>query len=147
VSLPANATILAFDFGTRRIGVAVGNTILRTAQPLATLSITRDDAHALTAIRQLVEQWQPELLVVGLPVHADGTPHAMTRRARRFARDLENEFARPVRLVDERYTTAAAAASLRESRAGRAGRAVRDELAAQAILQAFLDEPDEQRDP
>ena len=80
----APATVLAFDFGTRRIGVAVGNTITRTAQPLTTVSAS-DARERLAAIADLVTQWQPQMLVVGVPVHADGTPHAMTARARDFA--------------------------------------------------------------
>jgi len=80
-------TVLAFDFGTRRTGVAVGNTLTRSAQPLATIEAEGDDAR-LAAIAPLVAEWQPQALVVGVPVHADGTPHAMTARALRFAQQL-----------------------------------------------------------
>ena len=80
-----DATILAFDFGTRRIGVAMGNTLTRTAHPLTTLATSRA-AQRLDGIAALIEEWCPAQLVVGLPVHADGTPHAMTARAQRFAR-------------------------------------------------------------
>jgi putative Holliday junction resolvase len=132
-------TVLAFDFGTRRTGVAVGNTLTRGAQPLTTLDVDRDDER-LTAIAKLVAEWQPQALVVGIPVHADGTPHAMTARARRFARALEARFALPVAEADERHTTAIAKSALNDSRAGRAGRAQRDALAAQLILQGWLDE-------
>lgn len=135
-----DATVLAFDFGTRRIGVASGNTLLRIAHPLATidapLAATRFDA-----IGALVAQWRPARLIVGLPVHADGTPHAMTARARTFARELEARFAVPVALVDERWTSEAAAQALRGAGyGGRAGRARRDEAAARIILQAWFDE-------
>ncbi|HVO90988.1 MAG TPA: Holliday junction resolvase RuvX [Casimicrobiaceae bacterium] len=143
MTLPADATILAFDFGTRRIGVAVGNTMLRIARPLLTLELKSNSADAIDAIAPLVEEWSPALLVVGLPVHADGTAHDMTAKARRFAQRLEIAFARPVRLVDERYTTAAAASELDAREAGRAGRFVRDQLAAQLILQAYFDSPDD----
>jgi putative Holliday junction resolvase len=134
---PADATVLAFDFGTRRLGVAVGNTIVRVAHPLATIdgevAATRFDA-----IAALIDKWQPDLLVVGVPVHADGTEHEMTQRARRFARQLEGRFKLPVAEVDERYTSQAAASALRGS--GRRGRGRRDEVSAQLILQGYFDE-------
>jgi putative Holliday junction resolvase len=135
----ADLTVLAFDFGTRRIGVAVGNTILRTAQALATIDDERTDAR-FARIAALVDEWRPGLLVVGIPVHADGTDHAMTERARRFARQLEGRFRLPVAHADERYTTEEAAAQLAARRSGRRGRDERDALAAQIILQGWFDE-------
>jgi len=135
----APATVLAFDFGTRRIGVAVGNTITRTAQPLTTVSAT-DARERFAAIADLVTQWQPQMLVVGVPVHADGTPHAMTARARDFADDLATRFAISVHLADERHTTALAQSALDAAGAGRKGRAARDEIAAQIILQGWFDD-------
>jgi putative holliday junction resolvase len=138
-----DATVLAFDFGTRRIGVAFGNTLTRVAHPLTTI----DEPHAGTrfdAIAALIDEWQPAQLVVGLPVHADGTPHAMTARARGFARELESRFALPVALVDERWTSEVAAQDLRAAgRGGRSGRAKRDEASARIILQAWLEEQHE----
>lgn len=131
--------VLAFDFGTRRTGVAVGNTLTRSAQPLTTLDADTDDVR-LAAIAELVSEWRPQSLVVGIPVHADGTPHKMTARAERFALDLESRFALPVARADERHTTRLAQAALNASRAGRGGRAQRDALAAQLILQGWLDE-------
>ena len=131
--------VLAFDFGTRRTGVAVGNTLTRSAQPLATLEADTDDAR-LAAIATLVAEWRPQALVVGVPVHADGTPHAMTARAERFAQALEARFALPVARADERHTTQLAQSALTGARAGRGGRAQRDALAAQLILQGWLDE-------
>jgi len=136
----ANATVLAFDFGTRRIGVAVGNTLIRFAEPLVTIEADAPGT-ALAAIAALVSQWQPGQLVVGLPTHADGTPHAMTSRAQAFARSLETRFGLPVARVDERWTTAIAQDRLNASRSGRNARALRDEVAAQVILQAWFDEP------
>lgn len=135
-----DATVLAFDFGMRRIGVASGNTLIRVAQPLATIDAPQA-AMRLGAIGALIAQWQPAQLIVGLPVHADGTPHAMTARARRFARELESRFAVPVALVDERWTSEAATQALRAAGyGGRAARARRDEAAARIILQAWFDE-------
>jgi len=138
-----NATVLAFDFGTHRIGVAVGNSLIRFAQPLVTIA-GDSDTTTLAAIAALVNEWQPQQLVVGLPLHADGTPHAMTAKARDFARELGTRFGLPVALVDERWTTEVAQDHLKRERGGRQGREHRDEIAAQLILQAYFD--DEQRD-
>jgi putative holliday junction resolvase len=133
-------TILAFDFGTRRIGVAVGETTLGLAHPLATIDADSDDER-LAAIAALVREWQPTLLVVGLPMHADGTPHAMTARAQKFARWLEARFRLAVDLVDERYTTEAATTALADAGVGeRRHKPLRDQVAAQIILQAYLDQ-------
>jgi putative holliday junction resolvase len=133
-------TILAFDFGTRRIGVAVGETTLGLAHPLATIDADSDDER-LAAIAALVREWQPALLVVGLPMHADGTPHAMTARAQKFARRLEIRFGLTVDLVDERYTTEAATTALADAGVGeRRHKPLRDQIAAQIILQAYLDQ-------
>jgi putative Holliday junction resolvase len=136
------ATVMAFDFGTRRIGVAVGNTITRAAAPLTTIELT-DDAARMAAIGALVAAWAPARLVVGVPVHADGTAHAMTARARAFAQQLGEHFALPVVHVDERYTTEIAQQMLDESAMPRTRhRAVRDQVAAQVILQSWFDDPD-----
>ncbi len=135
-----DAIVLAFDFGTRRVGVAIGNTLTRGARALTTLENTVQSS-LLDRIAALVEEWHPSQLVVGLPVHADGSPHAMTRRAKRFARELETRFALPVALVDERWTTQSAKDALRNAgRGDRTARAARDETAATIILQAWLDE-------
>src|SRR5919109_555664 len=97
----ANATVLAFDFGTHRIGVAVGNTLIRFAQPLVTIAAER--ATMMAMIGALVTEWRPAELVVGLPLHADGTPHRMTEKAKRFANELREHFGLPVIHVDERW--------------------------------------------
>lgn len=137
---PANpGTVLAFDFGTRRIGVAVGNTVTRTARALTTVSGTTQDAR-LEAIAALVAEWQPQFLLVGVPVHADGTPHAMTARAQGFARELTSRFGIEVALADERHTTELAQSALDQAGAGRKGRPLRDAMAAQLILQGYLDD-------
>lgn len=103
--MPANApfTLLAFDYGTRRVGVATGNTLLRQAQPLKTLTAEGDARFG--AIAGLISEWQPAALVVGVPFHPDGAAHDNTLRARRFARQLHGRFKLPVHEVDERYTT------------------------------------------
>jgi putative Holliday junction resolvase len=138
-----DATVLAFDFGTRRIGVAVGNTLTRRAHPLATIAAERTDAR-IQAIAALITEWQPGMLVVGLPTHADGTEHDTTQRARRFARQLDARFGLPIAMVDERWTSEAAQSALAETGiTGRKGKAVRDQVAAQLILQSWFDEQDD----
>ena len=139
-SAPPAGTVLAFDFGTRRIGVAVGDVRLGLAHPLTTIE-NASTVQQLDAIGTLIAEWKPALLVVGLPTHADGEPHAMTACARRFARQLEGRFALPVTLCDERFTTHGAAAALREAGArGAKRKSARDRIAAQLILQAYFDQ-------
>jgi len=99
---------LAFDYGTRRVGVAVGNSLLRQGQPLKTLALQGEAR--FQAIGALLREWQPAELVVGVPCHPDGAEHENTRRARRFGRQLQGRFGLPVREVDERYTTTEALA-------------------------------------
>lgn len=124
----APSSFLAFDFGTKRIGVAAGNSLTRAATPLATIAGVGDAR--FTAIERLIAQWQPEALVVGVPFHPDGAEHDNTRRARRFARQLHGRFGLPVHEVDERYTTTEAI--------GRGARDL-DAAAAAIILEQFLD--------
>lgn len=132
-------TVLAFDFGQRRIGVAVGSLELGLAHPLATIN-NRDTGECFTSIAQLIEEWAPVLLLVGLPTHADGTEHEMTGRSRRFARRLAGRFGIKTVLVDERYTSVDASAALQEAGVkGRKQKSVLDQVAAQLILQTFFD--------
>jgi putative Holliday junction resolvase len=131
------ATVLAFDFGTRRIGVAVGTTITRSARALATIDAADQDVRN-AALARVIGEWQPALMVVGIPVHADGTPHAMTERARRFGDELVQRFGIPVEYADERHTSELARMALAGQ--GREGRHKRDAVAAQIILQAWLDD-------
>jgi putative holliday junction resolvase len=138
---PRHGTVLAFDFGTRRIGVALGNTMLRTAHPLTTIA-GEAKAARFAAIDALLAEWQPVLLVVGRPVHADGAAHDMTARAERFARQLAGRSGLPVARVDERHTTREASARLiAEGVRGEARKAVQDQVAAQLILQTWFDRP------
>lgn len=109
-------TILAFDYGARRIGVAIGNTITRTARPLHTVS-EEVTARRFARIGALLNQWHPDSLVVGRPVHPDGTPHQVTVAAERFARQLNGRFGLPVDLVDERYSTVEARGRRRDEQA------------------------------
>lgn len=119
--------LLAFDFGTRRVGVASGNTWLGCAQPLRT--VAAEGEARFDAIARLIKEWQPDALVVGVPFHPDGAAHDNTLRARRFARQLHGRFRLPVHEVDERYTTTEALA---------AGAADADAAAATIILDQYL---------
>jgi len=123
----SDCSFLAFDFGLRRVGVASGNTITRTASPLGT--VAEPGAARFDAIGRLIAQWQPDALIVGVPFHPDGQPHDNTERARRFARQLHGRFHLPVHEVDERYTTTEAHA---------AGAADVDAVSAAIILEQFL---------
>ncbi len=96
--------VLAFDFGTKRIGVAVGQSITATAQPLATLN-TRDGAPPWDMIQQYLKEWQPQILVVGLPLNMDGSEQDLTQMARRFANRLHGRFQIQVEMQDERLTS------------------------------------------
>jgi putative Holliday junction resolvase len=109
-SAMTEAIVLAFDFGERRTGVAIANTLTRAARPLATIDAASNSSR-WDAIEALVEEWQPSAFVIGVPRHPDGTPHAMTARCERFARQLEGRYARPVARVDERYSSAVSGAS------------------------------------
>lgn len=118
-------TILAFDFGEKRIGVAVGNTITKTTEALKIVQEKNQD-EKFKAIENLIEEWQPQLLVVGLPTHPDGAEHEMTLKAKRFGNQLHGRFQKEVVWVDERYTSV----SVQDGN---------DALAAQLILQQYLD--------
>jgi len=134
-------TLLAFDFGTKRIGIAVGNTLLRQASPLTTIADEKTDAR-FARIEALLKEWQPSALVVGLPGNDDGTPHELTALCRRFANRLKGRFKLPTILLDERYTSLAASAQLKEEGIyGMKQKTLIDQYAAQQILQAYFDEP------
>ena len=123
-------TVLAFDFGLKRIGVAVGNTLLRQSQPLAVIVAPTNDAK-FAAIAAVLHEWQPSRCVVGLPLHPDGAEHEMTLRCRRFANQLHGRFAIETALVDERYSSAVLEAKRGE---------LIDSRSAAIILQQYLDE-------
>ncbi len=123
-------TVLAFDFGLKRIGVAVGEPELRTAHPLAAVSRFEE-------IQSLIAQWQPAALVVGKPTSAQGEPHRMTRQAEDFARRLERRFKLPVARVDERFSSLEAGSRLRGTRASKSAI---DSVAAQLLLEQYFDE-------
>lgn len=106
-----NQTILAFDFGTRSIGCAIGQSITGTAQALAAFK-AQDGIPNWEAIEKVIQEWQPNLLVVGLPLNMDGTEQPLTQRAKKFANRLSGRFKLPVQLQDERLTTVEARAEI-----------------------------------
>lgn len=138
---PLKDTILAFDFGTKRIGIATGNALLHRANPLTTIDDEKTDAR-FAKIEALLDEWQPSALIVGLPCNDDGTPHELTALCRRFANRLKGRFNLPVILVDERYTSHSASAQLDEQGVhGKKQKTLIDQYAAQQILQAYFNEP------
>ena len=126
----ATGTVLAFDFGLKRIGVAVGNTLIQQAQALMIIEAPTNDAKFI-AIEKIIKDWQPILCVVGLPMHPDGASHEMTVRCQRFANQLHGRFGVEVTLVDERYTSAVLHA--------KQGERIDDQSAA-LILQQYFDQ-------
>ena len=122
-------TIFAFDFGVKRIGVAMGNTMIRQAEPVKVIAAI-DNATRFADIQALLDEWKPARLVVGLPTHPDGAEHEMTARARKFANQLHGRFNLPVELVDERYSSVVISAKRGE---------VIDDRAAAIILQQYFD--------
>ena len=118
--------ILAFDFGEKRIGVAVGNTFTKTSEPLKIIE-EKNQQDKFKAIEELIQDWQPQILVIGLPKHPDGAEHEMTQKAKRFGNQLHGRFQKKIAWVDERYTSVSVEGG-------------NDALAAQLILQQYLDQ-------
>lgn len=129
MSCDAIDTILAFDFGLKRIGVAIGNSMICQAKPLSVITATANEPK-FAAIDSLIKEWGASRIVVGLPSHPDGTEHEMSARCRRFANQVHGRFNLPVELVDERYSSAVIAAKRGE---------VIDDRAAAIILQQYFD--------
>jgi putative Holliday junction resolvase len=125
-----SGSLLAFDFGLKRIGVAVGNTVTRQAQALTIIDAPSNDAK-FAQISELIKDWQPVLCVVGLPMHPDGTAHEMTQRCQRFANQLHGRFGVQTVLVDERYSSAVLDA--------KQGQRI-DDQSASIILQQYFDQ-------
>jgi len=132
-------TVLAFDFGERRIGVAVGEHLIQSANPLTTIDDESNDVR-FANIQALIQEWQPSLLVVGMPLSLDGTETEMTQLCKKFARRLNGRFNLPVALIDERYSSAEASQMLNESGIrGRSQKEMLDQVAAQTILRSYFD--------
>jgi putative holliday junction resolvase len=128
-------TLLAFDFGTRRVGVAIGNDLTDSARALAIIDTPVTDRR-FAAIEALIREWQPDRLVVGLPTDEDGGETDRTRRATRFANQLRGRFGLPVELVDERFSSREAQAIIASAGGDPADD---DGVAAEVILRQYLD--------
>jgi putative Holliday junction resolvase len=134
-----SGTVLAFDFGERRIGIAVGEHLINSANPLTTIDNESNEVR-FAAITQLVNEWQPKLLVVGLPLSLDGSETDVTQLCKKFARRLNGRFNLPVIMIDERYSSTEASQLLNETGIrGRAQKAMLDQVAAQTILRSYFD--------
>jgi putative Holliday junction resolvase len=133
-------TFLGFDFGSRHLGIAVGSSATGTARPLGSAPV-RAGIPDWAVLDRLVKEWQPAALIVGLPLNMDDSENDMTRAARRFGQRLHARYNLPVQWVDERLTSVDAKNALVEARVPwKQRRAQVDKLAAQNILQAYLDE-------
>ncbi len=138
--MTAPRTILSFDFGLRRIGVAVGQDVTGSASPLGIVA-NRDNVIDHDRIAEFVAEWRPTMLVVGMPAHADGTPSEMQEHVRAFIEELER-YGLPIETVDERYTSIEAERVLKEARAagtrGRISKDMIDSAAAVFIAERYL---------
>jgi putative Holliday junction resolvase len=132
-------TLIGFDFGSRRIGVAVGETVTRIASPLGAIEGEANEAR-FEAIGRIVDEWRPAGFVVGRPRHSDGSEHAVAKLAEKFGRRLEARYKVPVMYVDETLTSAEAESTLRQTRTRPGTKSDVDAMAATLILQSFLDE-------
>jgi putative Holliday junction resolvase len=134
-----SGTVLAFDYGLRRVGVAVGEAALGIAHPLMVIKGGTGD-ETWEQVAELVGEWRPCAFVVGMPAHDDGRHHHLAGAVNRFSKQLSRRFGLPVHLIDERFSSSEAASNLREAGVrGRAQKPHLDAFAATAILQAWLD--------
>jgi putative holliday junction resolvase len=136
-----SGTVIGFDFGAKRIGLAVGETSTRIANPLGAIEAEANEAR-LREIDRIVAEWHPVAFVVGEPHHADGSEHQVAKLAGKFARRLAARYGIPVVMVDETLTSATAEAQLRDTRTRAPRKSDVDALAAAIILQSYLDEPE-----
>lgn len=139
IQLSFEGTVLGFDFGLKRIGVASGEHMLGIAHPLTTLNVeSNEDRFKL--IEELIKEWSPSTLVVGLPLSLDGEEHEVTALCHKFARRMDGRFGLPIVMIDERLSSAEASQSLKElGIAGRKQKPMLDQIAAQLILQSYFD--------
>ena len=139
IQLSFTGTALGFDFGLKRIGVASGEHMLGIAHPLTTLNAESNDDR-FNQIAELIEEWKPSTLVVGLPLSLEGEEHEVTLLSKKFARRLDGRFNLPVVMIDERLSSAEASQSLNEvGIKGRQQKPILDQIAAQVILQSYFD--------
>lgn len=142
--LVTQGTVLAFDFGEQRIGVAMGEHMLGVANPLTTIDNESNEIR-FAQINTLITEWQPKVLVVGLPLSEEGSEHEMTALAKKFARRLDGRFGIPVVMIDERFSSAEASQTLKAMGVkGRKQKPLIDQVAAQHILQSYFDSVNEE---
>jgi len=132
-------TLLGFDFGEQRIGIAVGQTLTNSVTPLVTLKAIKQKPD-WAGIEAIIKEWQPDRLIVGLPLHMDGTEQDITQRAKRFGNQLKGRYNLPVEWVDERLTSHEAESMLQERGKNRSNKNDIDKIAAGLILQSWLEQ-------
>lgn len=138
-------TILGFDYGTKRIGIAIAQEVTGTVNPLITINAKKNNPD-WDAITKIINEWKPDLFVVGLPLHMDGTEQPMTKAAQRFANQLNGRYKKPIAMMDERLSSEEAESILNERSGGRSvfrnslfqDKAQVDMIAAQLILQSWM---------
>lgn len=133
-------TLLGFDFGTKRIGIAIAQEVTDTANPLTTLTAVKHKPD-WDSISKIIKEWQPDLLIVGLPLHMDGTEQPMTQAARRFSNQLNGRYQIPIALMDERLSSIEAESILNEQSGSGSlfqDKAQIDMISAQLILQSWM---------
>lgn len=136
---PRTLTLLGFDFGEKRIGIAVGQSLTGSVTPLTTLSAVQQKPD-WAGIEALIKEWQPDRLIVGLPLHMDGSEQSLTQRVKRFGNQLKGRYNLPVEWMDERLTSHAAESMLREQGKKRSDKQDIDKIAAALILQSWLEQ-------
>jgi putative holliday junction resolvase len=140
IQLPFSGTVLAFDFGLKRIGVASGEHLLGIAHPLTTVNAESNDER-FDQISKIIQEWMPSTLVVGLPLSLDGDEHEVTLLCKKFARRLDGRFNLPVVMIDERLSSAEAAQSLNQQKVrAKKQKTKLDQVSAQIILQSYFDQ-------
>jgi putative holliday junction resolvase len=136
-----SGAVIAFDFGEQRVGVAMGEHLLKNASPLTTIDAESNEVR-FSMISVMISEWQPTLLIVGLPLNLDGEETSMSKLCRKFARRLNGRFNLPVLLIDERFSSAEASDQLNhQGIRGRAQKPMIDQMAASLILRSYFDQP------
>ena len=133
-------TLLGFDFGTKRIGIAIAQEVTGTANPLTTVTAIKHKPD-WESISKIIKEWQPDLLIIGLPLHMDGSEQPMTQAARRFSNQLNGRYQIPVELMDERLSSDEAESIINEQSGSRSrfqDKAQIDMISAQLILQSWM---------
>ena len=132
--------IIGFDFGQKRIGVAIGNNISKSAQALITIESASSN-QKFEVIQKIMDEWQPVSIVVGVPFNVDGSEHKVTNLCKKFAKQLEQKYALPIHLIDERYTSIEASYEIQDKKIDlKKKKLLIDQIAAKIILQSYLDQ-------